>query len=115
MWNLVVVTFLLLKTPPIQVMLISIVLCALQLTNIKFPHPVRVKILRPISLSLSIIYLIGVAVLSWNYTYPTQDPTLLTKFILLALPIYVSLLAIWKTWLVIEKPIKSKKNIKSRK
>ena len=115
MWNLVVVTFLLLKTPPIQVMLISIVLCALQLTNIKFPHPVRVTILRPISLSLSIIYLIGIAVLSWNYTYPTQDPTLLTKFILLALPVYVSLLAIWKTWLVIEKPLKTKKKIKSRK
>jgi phosphatidylcholine synthase len=114
-WNFVVPTFLLLKTSPNYVAIISLVLCVLQLTNIKFPHPVRVKTLRPITLSLSMIYLVGISVMSWNYSLDNFPPSLLTEIILIGMPIYVTLLAIWKTWFAPKKPIKTRRKTKVRK
>jgi phosphatidylcholine synthase len=115
MWNLVVISFLLLKTPPTWVVVISLILCALQLTNIKFPHPVRVMVLRPVSITISVLYVGAITVLSLNYTEPLDSPSLLTKILILSLPIYTSILAIWKTWFAPKKPVKSRKKVKVRK
>lgn len=115
MWNLVVISFLLLKTPPNWVVVISLILCVLQLTNIKFPHPVRVTVLRPFSITISVVYLLAITVMSLNYTEPLQSPSLLTKVLLLSLPAYATVLAIWKTWFVVEKAPRTKKKVKARK
>jgi hypothetical protein len=53
--------------------------------------------------------------MSINYTEPLQEPSLLTKGLLLSLPAYATVLAIWKTWFVIEKAPRTKKKVKSRK
>lgn len=115
MWNLVVISFLLLKTPPDLVVIISLILCVLQLTNIKFPHPVRVEVLRPLSISISVIYLVAITIMSINYTEPLGAPSLLTKVLILSLPVYTTILAIWKTWFMVEKTPKLRKKNRSRK
>jgi phosphatidylcholine synthase len=115
MWNLVVISFLLLKTPPEWVVVISLILCALQLTNIKFPHPVRVKVLRPVSISISVVYLLAITVLSLDYSEPLESPSLLTKILILSLPIYTTGLAIWKTWFAAKKAPRIRKKSKIRK
>ena len=114
MWNLVVISFLLLKTPPDWVVLISLILCVLQLTNIKFPHPVRVKEFRPVSIIISVVYLVSITVMSLNYSEPIDPPSILTKILILSLPVYTTFLAIWKTWFKAEKNTKLKK-IKSKR
>jgi len=113
-WNFVVPTYLLLHTTPNQVAIISLVLCALQLTNIKFPHPVRSREFRKLTLFFSSIYLIAISIMSWNYTDPEAAPSLLTKVILIGMPIYIALLAIWKTWFAPKKPVKQGKKAKTR-
>ena len=115
MWNLVVISFLLLKTPPEWVVVISLILCALQLTNIKFPHPVRVKVLRPVSISISVVYLLAITVLALDYSEPLVYPSLLTKILILSLPIYTTGLAIWKTWFAVKKAPRIRKKSKIRK
>jgi phosphatidylcholine synthase len=115
MWNLVVISFLLLKTPPTWVVVISLILCVLQLTNIKFPHPVRVTVLRPISITISIVYLLAITVMSLNYSEPLESPSIFTKVLVLSLPVYTAILAIWKTWFASKKTVRTKKKTTSRK
>jgi len=70
-----------------MVMIISILLCALQLTNIKIPHLVRVVWMRKLTLPLAIIYLINLASLSWSYSDNLgSQPNTLEVIILLGFP-----------------------------
>jgi hypothetical protein len=53
--------------------------------------------------------------MSLNYTEPLKAPSLLTKVLLLSLPAYATVLAIWKTWFAVEKAPRAKKKAKARK
>lgn len=98
-WNLVVHTFILLGSTQFEVALFSIILLILQMTSIKFVHPVRVKALRSLTVTLTIFYFATFAYLSWNYpTSAGENMPLIAKVILLGVPIYVALLAVWRTW-----------------
>lgn len=98
-WNLVVHTFILLGSSQLEVVIFSIVLLVLQMTAIKFVHPVRVKALRPLTMTITMLYFLTIAYLSW--TYPNlagESIPLVGKAILLGFPAYVIALAIWRTW-----------------
>ena len=98
-WNVVLLTFVILDASPTEVAIFSVILLALQMTAIKFPHPVRVKALRPLTMTLTLIYFATFTYLSW--IYPDLSGEALPwagKAILLGLPIYISLLAVWRTW-----------------
>jgi phosphatidylcholine synthase len=98
-WNLVVPTFLILNTSPRTVMIVSILLCALQLTTIKIPHLVRVSWMRKITLPLTFVYLIDLTRLSWGYSDQLgSSPNALEVFILIGFPAYIGVLSIWRTW-----------------
>ena len=98
-WNLVVPTFLVFGSSPTVVMVVSLILCASQLTNFKIPHLVRVVNLRKITLPLTIIYLGNLTILSWQYSDATgSNPTVFEKAILLGFPLYVAGISIWRTW-----------------
>ena len=98
-WNLVVPTFLIFGSSPTVVMVVCLLLCASQLTRIKIPHLVRVTLLRKVTLPLTIIYLINLSILSWQYSDITgSHPSLLEKYILLGFPLYIFGLSIWRTW-----------------
>lgn len=89
-WNLVVPSFILLDTSQTQVLFFTIGFALLSLTNFKIPHLTKVKHLRSVTLPLSIIYLLGLTYLSWNYgANPNSELQMLAQFILIAFPVYV--------------------------
>ncbi len=98
-WNLVVPTFLIFGSSSTVVIVVSLILCATQLTNIKIPHLVRVVEFRRITLPLTIIYLADLTILSWQYSDMTgSHPSTFEKYILLGFPLYIAGLSIWRTW-----------------
>jgi len=98
-WNLVVPTFLIFGSSSMVIMIVSLVLCASQLTRIKIPHLVRVSSFRKITLPLTVIYLADLSILSWQYSDITgSHPSVLEKYILLGFPLYIAVLSIWRTW-----------------
>lgn len=98
-WNIVIHTFIILGSSQVEVAVFSILLLVLQMTAIKFPHPVRVKALRPLTMTLTLVYFATFAYLSWIYPEQSgEDLPLIAKVILLGMPIYISFLAIWRTW-----------------
>lgn len=97
-WNLVVPTFLIFGSSSTVVMVVSLTLCALQLTRFKIPHLVRVVHFRKITLPLTVIYLANLAILSWQYSDATgSNPTLIEKYILFGFPLYIAGISIWRT------------------
>ena len=98
-WNLVVPTFLIFGSSSTVVIVVSLILCATQLTNIKIPHLVRVVEFRRITLPLTVIYLADLTILSWQYSDKTgSHPSTFEKYILLGFPLYTAGLSIWRTW-----------------
>ena len=98
-WNLVVPTFLIFGSSSTVVIVVSLILCATQLTNIKIPHLVRVVEFRRITLPLTVIYLADLTILSWQYSDMTgSHPSTFEKYILLGFPLYIAGLSIWRTW-----------------
>lgn len=98
-WNLVVPTFLIFGSSSKVVIVVSLVLCASQLTNFKIPHLVRVVEFRKITLPLTVFYLLNLTILSWQYSDSTgSHPTLIEKFILLGFPLYIAAISTWRTW-----------------
>ncbi len=94
-WNLAVPTFLVLNLSENIVAVTSVILCFTQLTNLKFPHLVRVKILRKITLPFGVAYLVNLFYLSWTYSNETginHQP--ISEAIMIAFPIYIGILAI---------------------
>jgi phosphatidylcholine synthase len=98
-WNLVVPSFLIMGATSREVLIVSAVLCISQLTNLKFPHLVRVVQLRSITLPLAVIYLVNLTILSWNYSDASGvHVSNLEGIILIGFPVYILLLSIWRTW-----------------
>jgi hypothetical protein len=81
-------------------MVVSLVLCLTQLSTFKIPHLVRVTKFRKITLPLTIVYLVDLAILSWQYSDTTgSHPSVFEKYILLGFPVYITGISIWRTWL----------------
>jgi hypothetical protein len=90
---------LILDASPEMVMVISILLCALQLTNIKIPHLVRVVWMRKLTLPLAVIYLMNLVSLSWSYSDNLgSQPNTLEIIILLGFPAYIAMISVQRTW-----------------
>jgi len=99
-WNLVVPTFIIFDSSQKQVAIISLLLCISQLTMLKFPHLVRVQALRSITLPFAILYLGVLTVLSMQYSdINGPSSSTLSKVILLAFPLYIGALTIWRTFI----------------
>jgi phosphatidylcholine synthase len=98
-WNIVVPTFLILDLSAKEVLIASVVLAVIQLTNLKLPHLVRVVDFRNITLPLTVIYLVNLTALSWSYSDQNgSNPNLIQRIILLGFPVYLGVLSIWRTW-----------------
>ena len=91
-WNLAVPTFLILDLSQRTTAIVTVILAISQLTNIKFPHLVRVVKWRLLTLPLAFIYTLNLFVLSWNYSNST-----LSLVIMIAFPVYVGLISIKRT------------------
>ena len=98
-WNLVIPTLLIIGADKDEVLVVTLVLSALQLTNFKIPHLARVTKLRNLTLPLTMLYLIDLTFLSWNFSdLGGQKINIEQEVFLIAFPIYVAILSIWRTW-----------------
>jgi len=93
MWNVVIPTFVLLGTGHRTNMVVSLLFCGLQLTDVKFPHLVRVRALRRLTLGLTGSYLLT---FTWmSASYPRAPMWAVT--IMLICPLYAAALVAWRT------------------
>ena len=98
-WNLAVPTYLVFNLPQRTVAVITILLAVSQLTNIKFPHLVRVSEWRSITLPFGTLYIATIFALSWNYNNETGvSSNTATRIIMLAFPIYIALISLVRTF-----------------
>ncbi len=94
MWNIVIPSFIILGTHQRTAALICVLFCASQLTNIKFPHLVRVRALRIPTYIATTTYF---AVFAWlSATYPNGPRW--AKDVILIGPAYLAFVVIWRTW-----------------
>ena len=92
-WNLVAPTLLILDTPKVVNAIACIVLCALMLTDVKFPHPVRSSGPRPATLTFTVAWLVG---LTWAaLRYPTHS--IVAATVVLVSIVYMAGLCAWRT------------------
>ena len=98
-WNLAVPTFLIMDMSSRTVLIVSSILCISQLTNFKMPHLVRVVKLRWLTLPLAVIYLVNLAILSWDFKPLAVKHYDTTEYIILmGFPVYLFLISVWRTW-----------------
>lgn len=97
-WNLAVPTLLVLDLSKNSVAVISLVLCFSQLTTIKFPHIIRVKDFRYLTLPFGILYIGNLFYLSWSYSNETGVHHQFVSELLMSLfPVYIAAISIWRT------------------
>lgn len=98
-WNLVIPTLLIIGADKDEVLVVTLGLCALQLTNFKIPHLARVEKFRKLTLPLTAIYLIDLTYLSWNFSdIGGAKINAAQEVFLIAFPFYIGVLSIWRTW-----------------
>jgi phosphatidylcholine synthase len=97
-WNLAVPTFLILDLSQRTTAIVTVILAISQLTNIKFPHLVRVVKWRLLTLPFAVIYTLNLFILSWNYSNETGIKySTLSLVIMIAFPVYIGLISIKRT------------------
>lgn len=97
-WNLAVPTYLVLDLKPNTVAIVTLILCFSQLTMLKFPHLVRVKELRFITLPFGTLYIANLFYLSWSYSNETGiHHQSLSELLMTIFPIYIMAISVWRT------------------
>jgi phosphatidylcholine synthase len=98
-WNLAVPSFLVFDLTPRTTAIVTVLLAISQLTNIKFPHLVRVVRWRSITLPFAALYIFNLFVLSWNYSnIEGVELTRISLIIMIAFPIYVGAISLVRTF-----------------
>ena len=98
-WNLAVPTFLIFDLSKQQVAVATVLLAVSQLTNIKFPHLVRVVKWRKVTLPFGIIYTLTLLVLSWNYSNENGvQSSMFANLVMIAFPIYIGAISLLRTF-----------------
>ena len=99
-WNLAVPSFLLFNLTPRIVAIATVLLAVSQLTNIKFPHLVRVSLWRKFTLPFAIIYILNLFILSWDYSNSAGlELSMISKVIMIAFPIYIAAISAVRTFI----------------
>ena len=94
MWNIVIPTFILLGTSQRYAAIICVLFCIAQITMIKFPHLVRVEVLRIPTYTFTLVYFSAFTLLSAQYP---KGPTWARNIIVIT-PIYLLVIVVWRTW-----------------
>ena len=100
-WNLAVPTFLIFDLSQQQTAVLTVLLAVSQLTNIKFPHLVRVVKWRQFTLPFGIIYTLTLLILSWNYSNTEGvQSSLVADIVMIAFPVYIGAISLVRTFTV---------------
>lgn len=99
-WNLAVPTFLIFDLSQQQTAVITVLLAISQLTNIKYPHLVRVIKWRKITLPFGVIYTLTLFILSWNYSNTDGiQSSMVADIVMVAFPLYISAISLIRTFM----------------
>lgn len=99
-WNLAVPTFLIFDFSQQQTAIVTVLLAISQLTNIKFPHLVRVEKWRHITLPFGVLYTLTLFILSWNYSNSSGVKTsAAANIVMIAFPIYIGAISLLRTFI----------------
>ena len=99
-WNLAVPSFLVFNLSQQMTAIVTVLLAISQLTNIKFPHLVRVTFLRSFTLPFAILYIFNLLVLSWNYSNENgATHTTVSLLIMSIFPLYIAAISIYRTFI----------------
>ena len=103
-WNMIVPTLYLLRANPWLTTAACIALALTQLTNWKFVHPMQVRKFRPLTVSVTVLWLATVlwmtaesphGPLAWERSWPNK-PAVGTA-LLIACPLYIVGIGVWRT------------------
>jgi len=98
-WNLAVPSFLIFNLSQQTVAVVTVLLAVSQLTNIKFPHLVRVVKWRSFTLPFGIIYTVTLLILSWNYSNINGvQSSFVADIVMIAFPIYIGAISLVRTF-----------------
>jgi phosphatidylcholine synthase len=92
-WNMIVPTLYLLRADRWFVTAACIVLALTQLTNIKFLHPMQVKLFRPLTVGITVLWLASVLFM----TAERPHTPLYGSILLIACPCYIVGVGVWRT------------------
>ena len=93
-WNIVIPSFLILHASHRTVTILTLFFCALQMTNIQFPHIMKAPAMRKLTLFFTVLYFGSFIWLSVDYPNGPQW----ARWMLVVTPAYLGLLVIWRTW-----------------
>ena len=94
MWNIVIPSFIILGTRPVAVVIVCAAGCALQLSNVEFPHIVSAPALRKATEAITVLYFATFVLLSANYPHGNR----VLRDILLIAPLYLAAIVMWRTF-----------------
>jgi phosphatidylcholine synthase len=98
-WNIVIPSFILLEVSSYEIIFYTLVFSLLSLSNFKVPHLTRVKFLRAFTLPFSIVYLLNLTFLSWNYGVDiNSNSKMMAQSVLLIFPAYILLISGYRTF-----------------
>lgn len=93
-WNIVIPSFLILDASHRTVTILTVFFCALQMTDIKFPHILKAPAMRRLTLFFTAIYF---GCFIWlSVVYPNGPQW--AHWVLIVTPTYLGLLVAWRTW-----------------
>ncbi|NBU37863.1 MAG: hypothetical protein EBS32_06485 [Actinobacteria bacterium] len=93
-WNIVIPSFLILHASQRTVTILTLFFCALQMTNVQFPHIMKAPAMRKLTLFFTVLYFGSFIWLSVRYPNGPQW----ARTMLVVTPAYLGLLVIWRTW-----------------
>lgn len=93
-WNIVIPSMVILHARESIVFLLVGFFCLLQMSNVKFPHVMKVVAMRRMTLLFTAVYFGCFVLLSVDYP---NGPNWARRVLLVA-PIYLALLITWRTW-----------------
>jgi phosphatidylcholine synthase len=101
-WNMIVPTLYLLRAAPWFTMVACVALTLTQLTNWKFVHPMQVRRFRPLTVSVTVVWLASVLWMTAeaqtvNGAIAGDKPAVGTA-LLMACPLYIVGIGVWRTF-----------------
>jgi len=92
-WNMIVPTLYLLDSPPVVTAIVCVLLSLTQLTNWKFVHPMQVRRFRPVTVTVTIIWLVTVVMMTTDL--PAHNR--IGEWLIAACPLYIVGVGVWRT------------------
>jgi phosphatidylcholine synthase len=92
-WNMIVPTLFLLDAAPWVTGAVCVLLSLTQLTNWKFVHPMQVKRFRPLTVTVTVVWL--ATVIAMAFDLPSHNR--FADYLLIACPLYIVGLGVWRT------------------